>query len=183
MNVIRERRALWATEEGRAELESRKKLDFVDILLTSTVDGKELTDQEIRDECNTFIFEGHDTTSAALGWTLYLISTHPEVEEKVLAEIKDVLGDKPYPEYEDMSKLQYLGLCIKEGLRLYPSVPTIARSMVEDTEVNGKIIPKGVSFNRSYLFHLFNTNFFYQPGRCLCSSICYSQTRRNLGGS
>ena len=58
--VIRERRALWATEEGRAELESRNKLDFVDILLTSTDEnGKPLTDKEIRDECNTFIFEGH----------------------------------------------------------------------------------------------------------------------------
>mmetsp|Transcript_3760 Transcript_3760/g.6184 ORF Transcript_3760/g.6184 Transcript_3760/m.6184 type:complete len:498 (+) Transcript_3760:41-1534(+) len=153
--VIRERRALWATEEGRAELESRNKLDFVDILLTSTDEnGNPLTDKEIRDECNTFIFEGHDTTSAALGWTFYLISTHPDVEEKVIQEINEVLGDKPYPEYDDMAKLKYLGLCIKEGLRLYPSVPTIARYMIEDTEVNGKIIPKGSDvYIHPYVIH------------------------------
>lgn len=153
--VITERRALWATEDGRAELENRKKLDFVDILLTSTDEnGNQLSDQEIRDECNTFIFEGHDTTSAALGWTLYLISTHPEVEEKVIAEINEVLGDKPYPEYDDMSKFKYLGLCIKEGLRLYPSVPTIARYMVKDTEVNGYIIPKGTDvYVHPYVIH------------------------------
>jgi len=154
-SVIEERRALWATEEGRAELESRKKLDFVDILLTATDEkGNTLTDQEIRDECNTFIFEGHDTTSAALGWTLYKIYTHPEVEKKCLEEIQEVLGDKRYPEFEDMAKLQYLELCIKEGLRLYPSVPTIARYMVEDTEVNGHIIPKGADvYVHPYVIH------------------------------
>ena len=96
-----------------------------------------------------------DTTSAALGWTFYLISTHPDVEEKVIQEINEVLGDKPYPEYDDMAKLKYLGLCIKEGLRLYPSVPTIARYMIEDTEVNGKIIPKGVSNGIGYIDIIF----------------------------
>ena len=96
-----------------------------------------------------------DTTSAALGWTFYLISTHPDVEEKVIQEINEVLGDKPYPEYDDMAKLKYLGLCIKEGLRLYPSVPTIARYMIEDTEVNGKIIPKGVSNKIGYIDIIF----------------------------
>jgi cytochrome P450 len=149
-SVISQRRALWKTEEGRQELENRKKLDFVDILLTSKdEDGNELSDQEIRDECNTFIFEGHDTTSAALSWTFYLISLHPEVEKKVLAEIEEVLGDKKHPDYEDMAKFKYLGLCIKEGLRLYPSVPTIARCMDEDTDVNGHIVPKGVSLFQS----------------------------------
>ena len=144
--MISQRRELWGTEEGRSQLEARKKLDFVDILLTSVDDnGNQLSDQEIRDECNTFIFEGHDTTSAALAWTLYLISTHPEVETRVLEEIKEVLGDKPYPDYDDMAKFKYLALCIKESLRLYPSVPTIARSMTEDTTVNGHLIPKGVS--------------------------------------
>ena len=54
-----------------------------------------------------------------------------------------------------MAKLKYLGLCIKEGLRLYPSVPTIARYMIEDTEVNGKIIPKGVSNGIGYIDIIF----------------------------
>lgn len=85
-----------------------------------------------------------DTTSSALAWTVYLISTHPEVEEKVVAEINQVLGDKSVPDFEDLSQLRYLSMCIKEGLRLYPSVPTIARYMVEDTLVNGHVIPKGV---------------------------------------
>jgi len=154
-NVIVDRRKLWGTEEGRAQLESRKKLDFVDILLTSVDEnGNQLSDREIRDECNTFIFEGHDTTSAAMAWTFYLISTHPEVETRVLEEIEEVLGDKTYPEYEDMAKFKYLGLCIKEALRLYPSVPTIARELPEDTMVNGHLIPKGVDvYIHPYVIH------------------------------
>ena len=76
-----------------------------------------------------------------------------------------------------MSKLQYLGYCIKEGLRLYPSVPTIARSMLEDTNVNGHIIPKGVRF---VCCCFPRANGLYSGWR-LCTSICYSQTRGKLG--
>jgi len=154
-DVITERRALLSTPEGLEELKNKKKLDFVDILLTSRNENdEELSDREIRDECNTFIFEGHDTTSAALSWTFFLISTHPEVEEKVIEEINTVLGDKQYPDADDLKNLRYLGMCIKEGLRLYPSVPTIARNMTEDTEINGHIIPKGADvYVHPYVIH------------------------------
>jgi len=85
---------------------------------------------------------------------MYLISSNPNVEEKVLAEIEEVLGDREIPEHEDMAKFKYLGLCIKEGLRLYPSVPTIARYMIEDTTVNGKLIPKGSDvYIHPYVIH------------------------------
>ena len=45
---------------------------------------------------------------------------------------------------EDVSKLQYLGLCLKESLRLYPSVPNVHRDLDEDVEIEGYRIPKGV---------------------------------------
>jgi cytochrome P450 len=85
-----------------------------------------------------------DTTSAALGWSFYLISTHPEVEAKVMEEIESILGDKQYPSFEDLKNMKYLDMCLKEALRLYPSVPTIARLTTEDTKVGDHIIPKGV---------------------------------------
>ena len=146
-------------------------------------------DREIRDECNTFIFEGHgrvsysiyflgsflivffcaDTTSAGLGWTLYLVSKHPEVERKALEEIKEVFGDKEVPDYEDMPKLKYIGQCIKEALRLYPSVPTIARYIEEDTMIGGKLVPAGVSiFSFDFLsthshIYLLQTDVYLHP--------------------
>ena len=153
--MVAERRSALSTPEGRELLESGQKLDFVDILLTSTDEnGKELSDKEIRDECNTFIFEGHDTTSAALGWSFYLISTHPEVEAKVLEEIENVLGNKKYPSFEDLKNMKYLDMCLKEALRLYPSVPTIARLTTEDTKVGDHIIPKNTDvYIHPYVIH------------------------------
>lgn len=154
--AIAERRKLFTNPEAVDEiLNSNRKLDFVDILLTSKGDDGELIgDREIRDECNTFIFEGHDTTSAGLGWTIYLVSKHPEVEKKALEEIKEVLGEKDVPDYEDMPKLKYVGQCIKEALRLYPSVPTIARYIEEDTMVGGKLVPAGTDvYLHPYVIH------------------------------
>ena len=58
--VVAERRVALSSESGKDLLESGQKLDFVDILLTSKDEnGNDLSDKEIRDECNTFIFEGH----------------------------------------------------------------------------------------------------------------------------
>ena len=45
---------------------------------------------------------------------------------------------------EDLPSLQYTLWCIKEALRLYPPVPKIFRGLVEDIEVDGYVIPKGV---------------------------------------
>lgn len=60
--------------------EPRKKKLFLDILLTAQKDGKLLTKQEIREEVDTFLFAGHDTTAATLGFALYALANHPDVQ-------------------------------------------------------------------------------------------------------
>lgn len=94
-----------------------------------------------------FQFEGHDTTSMGLAWAFYLIATHPEAEKKLLEEIKEVIGDSPYPSYEQLQQLKYTEACVYEALRLYPSVPTIGRTTTEDIMIESGgtdyRIPKG----------------------------------------
>lgn len=65
------------------------------------------------------------------------MGANPEVQSKVHKEIDDVLGEEDRPiTYEDLGRFKYLEACIKETLRLYPSVPIIARQTVEDINIS-----------------------------------------------
>ena len=69
----------------------------------------------------------------------------------VAKELDQVFGDSDrHFTTEDSSKLKYLEACIKEGLRLYPSVPAVQRTISEDVELDGYQIPTGASINLSF---------------------------------
>ena len=140
--------------EGTATLESvakqKKCLDFLDTLLTATdEEGKGLTDLEIRNEADTFMFEGHDTTTSGMSWTLYCLAKHPEHQEKVREEVRSVLMGREWLEYDDLKELKYTQWCIKEAMRLYPPVFHVFREASEDLELAGYVIPKGMQIGVS----------------------------------
>ncbi len=131
------------TSEGVAT--KRKCLDFLDILLTAVdEDGVGLTDLEIRDEVDTFMFEGHDTTTSGMSWTLYCLAKHPEHQDKVREEVRSVLRGREWLEYDDLKDLKYTQCCIKEAMRLYPPVLLIFRETSKDIKIVGQDVPKGV---------------------------------------
>ncbi|XP_037071103.1 cytochrome P450 4c3-like [Pollicipes pollicipes] len=66
-----------ASETPQTSPQGRKRLALLDLLLASTIDGQPLSDADIREEVDTFMFEGHDTTSAGANWTLYNLGRHP----------------------------------------------------------------------------------------------------------
>ena len=45
-------------------------------------DGDGLSDQEIQDEVDTFMFAGHDSTSSSLSWCLYNLAKHPQQQQR-----------------------------------------------------------------------------------------------------
>ena len=146
--VIKERRN--ALKETRGNSGKRKYLDFLDILLTAAdEDGNGLTDLEIRDEADTFMFEGHDTTTNGISWTLYCLAKHPEHQEKVREEVRSVLMGREWLDYDDLKDLKYTLWCIKEAMRLYPPVFFIARKAASDLELDGHMIPKGMDIDVS----------------------------------
>ena len=132
----------------------RKYLDFLDILLT-TVDenDKGLLDCEIRDEADTFMFEGHDTTTSGISWTLYCLAQHPEHQEKIREEMRNVLMGRDELEYDDLKDLKYTQWCIKEAMRLYPPVFDVFRITSEDIKLDGYLIPKGTQIG-VFIYHI-----------------------------
>ena len=102
--------------------------------------GEGMSDQQARDEVVTIFFAGHETTAATLSWAFYLLSQHPEIEERVLAEIKRVLNGR-VPTFADLPGFVYLQQVINEVLRLYPSAYMFAREAVTDDLLDGYSIP------------------------------------------
>ncbi|XP_073846354.1 cytochrome P450 4e2-like [Musca autumnalis] len=117
---------------------------FLDTLLSANIDGRPLTSEEIYEEVSTFMFAGQDTTSSALSFAVFLLSRHAEVQRKVFEEQKSILIDdlKRDATFHEISEMKYLDMVLKETLRIYPSVPLVARAVKEDINMNGKFIPK-----------------------------------------
>ncbi|XP_026803476.3 cytochrome P450 4V2 [Pangasianodon hypophthalmus] len=166
-SVIREREEyLVRYMDSDSESDQKKKRRaFLDMLLKTTdEDGNKMTHQDIREEVDTFMFEGHDTTAAGMNWAIHLLGAHPDIQRKVQQELYEVFGDSDRPiNTEDLKKLRYLECVIKEALRIFPSVPFFARSICEDTQINGYKVPKGVNvIILTYSLHR-DPRFFPEP--------------------
>jgi cytochrome P450 len=94
----------------------------------------------------TFLLAGHETTSVAMAWVVYMMSQHPDIHQKVVDEIDRVMGDSTEVTMEKVDKMTYLENVIKETLRLYPPVTMTSRNTVHDDTLGGYAIPKGVSY-------------------------------------
>lgn len=105
-------------------------------------DGKGMSDKQVRDEVVTLFVAGHETTANTLIWMWYLLSINPDVMKRLQEEVDTVLGGR-IPTFEDLPKLQYTEMVVKETMRLYPQGWMISRQVAEDTELGGYPIRKG----------------------------------------
>lgn len=141
VNMIMERRHLMTNAPDEAD----KYHDFLDTLLRSKdADGVGLSDDEIKDEVNTFTAAGYETTSSAISWALYNLALHPDHQKMCQKEI-DTLTKTSTDDYmcwNDLQELPYLTKCIQESMRLC-GVPYVERELEEDVFVDGKFVPAG----------------------------------------
>nr|WCC58133.1 cytochrome P450 [Pharsalia antennata] len=143
----------------------KRKVAFLDLLLESTVDGKPLTRAELREEVDTFMFEGHDTTSSAITFALYALATNRDIQRKVVEEQRMIFGGdkKASVTASDLQDMKYLELVVKETLRLYPSVPLIGRKLTEELKWDGVVLPKGQALT-VFIFGIHrNPKYFPNP--------------------
>ncbi|RZC32091.1 cytochrome P450 CYP4BN11, partial [Asbolus verrucosus] len=162
-DVIKRRQNALHSEALKSD--EKKKKAFLDHLLEANVGGQSLTIDEIRQEVDTFMFAGHDTTASAISFTLFCLANHPEIQDKVMAEQNEIFEHNCDREVNlrDLKNMKYLELVIKESLRLYPSVPFYAREIDEDIPYQGSILPKGLTITLFvYGIHR-NPKFFPEP--------------------
>jgi cytochrome P450 len=105
--------------------------------------GEKMTDEQLKDELLTLVLAGHETTANALSFLFFLLSTHPDVERALAAEIARVVGDGDV-ELAHLPRLTYTRAVIEEAMRLFPPAWVIERQAVADDVVLGYRIPRGV---------------------------------------
>ena len=118
--------------------------DLLSMLLhAQDEDGSRMTDKQLRDETITLFLAGHETTASSLSWTWRLLAQNPSAEAKLHAELDEVLAGRA-PSMDDLARLPYTANVITESMRLYPPAWGLARIVVEDHELGGYPVKKGM---------------------------------------
>ena len=131
----------------REYLQQRRKEapgdDLLQILIDARYsDGQGMSDDLILSESMQLLVAGHETSSNALSWLIYLLSSRPDCVERVRQEFDSVLGEKPLS-YSNVSKFEFTTRVILEALRLYPPFWMVDRMALADDRAGDVDIPKG----------------------------------------
>jgi cytochrome P450 len=181
--IIRQHRAGVGTANGR---------DLLSLLMSARdEDGSRMSDEQLRDEVMTFLLAGHETTALALSWAFYLLSQNADAEAKLHEEVDAVarpctlqprecvrhpeISDPPYlgsasgrmghPRFQDLAALTFTEQVAKETMRLYPPAWSVARTAVNDFELDGHRIPRGANVVMSQWIMHRDARYFPNPDR------------------
>nr|ULR85623.1 cytochrome P450 [Spodoptera frugiperda] len=119
------------------DIGEKKRLAFLDLMIESSQNGtNNISDHEIKEEVDTIMFEGHDTTAAGSSFVLCLLGVHKQIQDRVYNELYEIFGDSDRPAtFADTLQMKYLERVILESLRMYPPVPIIARKLNRDVKI------------------------------------------------
>ncbi|XP_032623650.1 cytochrome P450 3A9-like [Chelonoidis abingdonii] len=150
-------RSVTKIKEKRKRETRRDRVDFLQLMIDSqnlNTSHEILTDTEILAQAIIFIFGGYETTSSILGYMVYSLATHPDVQQKVQEEIDSVLPNQAPLTYDALMQMEYVDMTVSETLRLFPFGGRIERVCKKDVEINGVTISKGtVVMIPPYLLH------------------------------
>ncbi|XP_062530759.1 cytochrome P450 4V2 isoform X2 [Bombyx mori] len=166
-NVIvqRKEQRLNSLDKGlveRDEFNRKKRTALLDLLLEAEA-KREIDLEGIREEVNTFMFAGHDTTGTALTFSLMLLSDHEEAQERILEEYNEVMRGKETPTLSEFAEMKYLDAVIKETLRLYPNPHRVGRVLTEDITLGGVPIKAGTEIGVQIIDLHHREDFFPEP--------------------
>jgi cytochrome P450 len=150
-------------------IQSRRKQpaghdDLLNMLLSATEEetGRGMTDAQLRDEVMTIFVAGHETTANAMAWLLYLVSKHPEVEERLVAEINANFPAEGL-NTTNIHLFTYVREVIEESLRVYPTIWSVGRRCTEEDELGGYRIPVGMNVVVPIYYFHWSERFWKEP--------------------
>ena len=121
-----------------------------------------MDDKQLRDEVMTLLVAGHETSANVLAWTWYLLAQHPDIQERLHAELDQVLAGRALT-VEDLPQLHYTRMVLQEAMRLYPPGWLFMRRAIQDDEIGGYHIPANSSILWSpYVSHR-HPDFWEKP--------------------
>ena len=158
--IIADRKAANAADPEHAD-----RKDLLSMLLSSRdEDGSELSDEQLRDEVLTIFLAGYETTANALSWTWYLLATNPDQQERLFAEVREVLDGRA-PTLDDYGSLKYTQMVFAEAMRLYPPAWAMGRKSTEPFEVGPYRLPGGTHVFLSQYILQRDERFYPDPLR------------------
>ncbi|XP_040836338.1 cytochrome P450 3A6-like [Ochotona curzoniae] len=135
-------------KEDRLKDKTKHRVDFLQMMIncqnSKEVDSyKALTDTELLAQSIGFLFAGYETTSNTLCFIVYLLATHPDVQQILQQEVDSGFSNKALVTYDAIMQMEYLDMVVNETLRLYPIAGRFDRVCKKDIKINGVFIPKG----------------------------------------
>ncbi|KAG9479137.1 hypothetical protein GDO78_012680 [Eleutherodactylus coqui] len=161
---------IFATVKSYIEKRLNSDCAQKDDLLNTIHSEKSLTKKQLSGLFTELQIGGVETTANSLLWLIYNLSRHNDVQEKLLNEIQTVLSPGTIPSADHLQKMPYLKLCIKESMRVTPTVPFTSRTLHEDTNLGGYLIPQGTIVMINFHAMMWNNDYFpdaqlYKPER------------------
>ncbi|KAM0724788.1 Cytochrome P450 4C1 [Formica fusca] len=121
----------------------KKTLALLDLLIASSGDDL-LTNLEIKEEIDTFMFGGHHTTAISITFALLLLAENKDIQERVRVEVDTMMRENGGKlNMTSLKNLSYLDRCVKEILRLYPVASFVLRNVEEDVKLGSYVVPAG----------------------------------------
>lgn len=141
---------------------SVKQNDLLQLLLDSQEQNKEITDEEIRDQCLTLLNGAHDTCAQTLTWACYLLSQNKDIEEKIRQDVNQNVGNRRF-ELSDYEKITWPQMMFKETLRLFPPAHIMERTPITDDWIGDIKIPAHANVAISPWVTHRNANYWENP--------------------
>jgi len=104
--------------------------------------GRPMSDRQLRDELVTILLAGFETSAMGLTWALGLLAQHPDISQRVQAEVDKTLAGR-LATLADMPRLDGCRRVLAEALRLYPPITILGRKALQNVRIGPYSIPRG----------------------------------------